>query len=351
MKEPLFLYEKRSIHYNIIMSNNWNIIGHDWAVDLLTGHLKRGKPRHAYLITGPANVGRRTLALKYAQAINALGTGETGSFDPSSQDSQRIENMQHPDLSVVVRKPEDRDIKIAGIRQLQQQLALSPYMSKFRYALLLNFEDANNNASNALLKTLEEPAEQVVMILTAQSPESLLPTIVSRCEHIRLRPVKTDILAGELINRLGISEEDAKLFAHISGGRPGLALNYFRDTELLDQRREVLDDLIRLIGSNRAERFSYAKSMSKDKENFKEILNIWQSFWRDVLIRKSGADAVITNIDRIAEVERTAERASLENIKEVLDGIDLSLTAIYSNVHPLLNAETLLLKFPMPARG
>jgi len=329
------------------MSNKWNIIGHDWAVELLTGHLKRGKPRHAYLITGPANVGRRTLALRYMQAINALDANEPGVYDSSTQDSRRIESMQHPDLSVVERQEGDRDIKIAEVRQLQQKLALTPYMSKFRYALLLNFEEANNNASNALLKTLEEPAEQVVIILTAQSPESLLPTIVSRCEHIRLRPVNVDLLADDLLNGYDISKEEANLYAHISGGRPGLAIKYINDPDMLEQRKEGIDDLVRLISSNRKERFSFARVLSKDKENFESILNIWQSFWRDVLIRKSGADAVIVNIDRQTEIEKISGQVSLEKVREILTGIDASLAAIYSNVHPLLNAENLLLRIPI----
>jgi DNA polymerase-3 subunit delta' len=329
------------------MSNLWNIIGHDWAVELLIGHLKRGKPRHAYLITGPANVGRRTLAIKFAQAINEMDSNEPGVFDPDSQDSKRIENMQHPDMSVVVRKPGDRDIKIAGIRELQKQLSLSPYMSKFRFALLLNFEDANNNASNALLKTLEEPASQVVMILTAQSPESLLPTIVSRCEHIRLRPVSVEVLAGELQSRWGISSEDANLYAHISGGRPGLAISYIGNEALLEQRKETLNDLVRMIDSNRTGRFAFAKGMCKDKEKFIETLNLWQSFWRDEMIRKTGALGGISNIDYEIEIDRVADKLTIGEIKDILRGIDISLAAIYSNVNPLLNAETLLLKFPI----
>ncbi len=285
--------------------------------------------------------------MRFAQAINELDKSSPGQFDPKSQDSLRIENMEHPDLSVVERQPGDRDIKIAGIRQLQQQLALTPYMSKFRFALLLNFEEANNNASNALLKTLEEPASQVVMILTAISPENLLPTIVSRCEHIRLRPVNLKLLADELQGRWGISSEDANLYAHISGGRPGMAIRYINNAEMLDQRKEILNDLTMLIKANRIKRFNYARKMSKDKENFKEILNIWQSFWRDVLIRKTGTKGEISNIDFRSDIDGTADKVNIAKIHEILKGIEISFAAIQSNVNPLINSETLLLKFPI----
>ena len=132
------------------MTNNWGMLGHEWAVNLLKGHLSRDAPRHAYLFTGPKGVGRRTLALRYAQAINAEGANTNGEFDPQSKTSQQFERMQHPDLSVLQRQEGDRDIKIDAVRSLQHTLALSPYVAKYRIALLLNFEDASNTQEAAI---------------------------------------------------------------------------------------------------------------------------------------------------------------------------------------------------------
>ena len=96
-----FLANTPPLDYNITMNDNWGILGHEWAVDLLKGHISRGTPRHAYLFAGPRGVGRRTLALRFAQAINAENPSTPGDFDPQSKTSLQFERMQHPDLSLV----------------------------------------------------------------------------------------------------------------------------------------------------------------------------------------------------------------------------------------------------------
>ncbi len=147
------------------MKENWGLLGHQWAVELLKGHLRNHASRHAYLFTGPSGVGRRTLALRFAQALNAEDGNETGEFDPQARTSQQFEQMTHPDLSLIRRLEGDRDIKIDAVREIQRSLVLAPYTAKYRIALLLNFEDANENAQNALLKTLEEPGPRVILMV------------------------------------------------------------------------------------------------------------------------------------------------------------------------------------------
>ena len=189
------------------MTENWDILGHEWAVDLLQKHLSQNHLRHAYLFTGPDGIGRRTLALRFAQAINHPDR----IYHPEDTQSQQIARMQHPDLSVVQRQEGDRDLKIDAVRELQRTLSFSPYTANYRIALLLDFEQASEGASNALLKTLEEPPGRVVMMVTAESADALLPTIVSRCEVIRLRPVRLTELAAGLQQTHQIPAEQARL--------------------------------------------------------------------------------------------------------------------------------------------
>ena len=111
--------------------------------------------------------------------------------------------MQHIDLSVVQAEREGGILKVEQVRELQQTLSLMPYEAAYRVALLLRFQEANANAQNALLKTLEEAPARVVLLLTADSPESLLPTIASRCEVLRLRPLAVERLESELLARRG----------------------------------------------------------------------------------------------------------------------------------------------------
>src|SRR5919106_2272408 len=206
-----------------MMTGHWNLIGHEWAVDMLKKHVSTGTTRHAYLFAGPPGLGRRTLALRFAQALNCQMPVEAGIPCGECRDCKQIEAMQHADLTIVQADSEGGTLKVDQIREARRTLILKPYQSKYRVAIFLRFQEANDNAANALLKTLEEAPSYAVLILTADNPEQLLPTIVSRCEVLRLRPLQIEEVKKDLESR-GVESGRAKLIAHISGGRFGYAL-------------------------------------------------------------------------------------------------------------------------------
>jgi DNA polymerase-3 subunit delta' len=192
---------------------NWNLLGHEWAAQLLAGQFARDSLRHAYLITGPAGVGRRTLALSLAQAVNCPTSLAPGVPCQTCRTCSQIAQQQHPDLSVVQADEVGGTLKVDQIRELQRSLNLAPYQARYRIALLLRFEEAHISAANALLKTLEEPASQVILILTAESVDALLPTVVSRCEVLRLRPLSFESLSAGLTTKWQIPTEETQLLA------------------------------------------------------------------------------------------------------------------------------------------
>jgi len=242
------------------------MIGHQWAINLLKVQVANNASRHAYLFTGPKGVGRRTMALRLAQALNCGNAPSPGEPCFECRTCTLIERMQHPDLAIVQSEREGRTLKVGQVRELQHEVSLTPYEAHYRVAILLRFEEASTSAANALLKTLEEPPPQVKIILTAESAERLLPTIVSRCEVLRLRPLAVKDVSLGLSSKMEIPIEQSKLFAHISGGRPGYALRLHNEPELLDKRNKWLDDLQRMISSNRVERFAYAENLIKDRK-------------------------------------------------------------------------------------
>ncbi len=327
---------------------NWNMIGHQWAVDLLSEHILLGNLRHAYLITGPKGVGRRTLAVRMAQALACTHPPTPGQPCLVCSACQRLERMQHPDLSVVQAEAPGAILKVERIRELQHTLSLTPYEARFRLGLLLRFEEANDNAQNALLKTLEEPSPQAILIITAESAESLKPTIVSRCEIIRLRPVGVEELGKKLIEFKSISAERALQLAHISSGRPGYAMALHENQELLDQREGWIEDIWRMIGANRVERFTYAITQTKDaeKETLLNILIVWISFWHDILLCCCGSEAPITNLQWNVEIEALARQVNRQAAHQAIRALENSMNRLRRNVNARLTFEILLLDLP-----
>jgi DNA polymerase-3 subunit delta' len=257
--------------------------------------------------------------------------------------------MKHPDLAVVQAEGRSVTLKVEQVRDLHRSLSLAPYEARYRVALLLNFEQAHPSAANALLKTLEEPPPQVILLLTAESPESLLPTIVSRCETLRLRASPLEAVAQGLQTRWELDPERARLLAHISGGRPGYAVRLQKEADGLERRQARLDEHAQMLGASRVERFAYAETLAKEKEVLREALLFWLSLWRDVLIRAAGASAPIANLDRETEVEHLASRAGMDTARRTIACLQRILALLDVNINTRLAAEVLMLDLPAPA--
>jgi DNA polymerase-3 subunit delta' len=333
------------------MTDNWNLLGHEWAVDMLRQQVAQGQVRHAYLFCGPPGLGRRTLALRLAQALNCETPIAAGIPCGICRNCRQIESMQHPDLTVIQSLDEDGSpkengtLKVGYARAVQHSLSLKPYQAKDRVALFLRFQEANDSASNALLKTLEEAPAHAILLLTADNPEQLLPTIISRCEVLRLRPLPISAIQSDLLKR-GMDAERARLLAHISGGRPGYARRLVDDVTLLERREERLNDLQTLLHASRVEKFSYADKLSKDKDVMRQVILIWLSYWRDVLLRAAQAETPLTNIDCNMEIEFLASHLDLHIARRVVSELESTLEKMDKNVNSKLLAEILLLDWP-----
>jgi DNA polymerase III subunit delta' len=332
---------------------SWDLISHLWAEKMLQQHIVSGQVKHAYLFTGPVGVGRRSLALHFAMAINCLQPNTPGTPCGTCRNCVQIQLMQHPDLSIVQAELNGGVIKVEQIRELQHQLSLTPYEAKSRIALLLRLEEANENAQNALLKTLEEPNEKVILLITADMAENLLPTISSRCEVIRLRPAPVNELASALIEREKIDPDKAQLVAHIAGGRPGFAYHLLHESEILEKRQSWLEDLLILLNANRRQRLAYCEnkfySRSEDRNEIKdklhEAFSHWLSFWRDVLLTVSHSEVPLINLDFTAQVGQIAGQIDLKQASFLTRRIENSLPRL-NNANLRLLAESLILEWP-----
>lgn len=331
------------------MSANWGVLGHEWAVYLLRKQIASTRLRHAYLFTGPPGVGRRTLALRLAQAINCTQPPAPGDFCGKCRACRGFARGQHADLLTLERQEGDREIKIDALRALTRSLSRTPLEARYQVALILNAHETSEEAANALLKTLEEPNPSVVMCLTGRDADSLPATVVSRCELLRLRPLPQAELAQALQSRLGVPGEQATLLAAISQGLPGLAQRLYADEALLEKRKQWLEANERLLAASRVERFAYADKASKDRQALKDQLLVWLTFWRDVLLAASGSAAPHTNVDQAELVQAVSRRVQAAGAQRTLQAVERTLQQLDTNVNARLAMEVLLLDLPFVA--
>ena len=317
------------------------LVGHEWAQKRLLSGLASGRVSHATLIVGPPNIGKATLARFFAQALTC---GETPVPCGVCRSCRRIISGNHPDVRVL--DAPDETLKIDHVRDLQRELSLSPHEGTWRVAVLCDFERASTEAANALLKTLEEPPAPVVLLLTATEANILLPTIVSRCQILSLRPLAVTEVQQALISHWGTDEIQANLLAHVSSGRLGWAVRALQDKAMLARRDECLDALASLSGKGRVDRLAYASNLSRNPKLARETLDFWMSWWRDVLLLTADAQVVLTNIDRMDSLRQHTNQVTLHQTQRVVAQLRYIISSLDQYVNPRLAMEVLLLSLP-----
>ena len=245
------------------------IIGHQKQWQFLRKSLELGKLSHAYLFSGETQLGKKNLALEFVKLIN----GENFDFG-------------HPDLILIEPSSEGREIQIVQIRELIQKLSLKPYSAFLKVAMIDQAHLMNSEAQNCFLKTLEEPKGNTILILITEAQKTLFPTIRSRCEIIKFYPVKISEIENYLKNQ-GISKEKSEEIAKLSLGRPGLAIDFLTNPQKLENQKKVIEELIKISSgkTSLSLRFQYAKDLALAPE-LSEILNIWLSYFRIVLLEQ-----------------------------------------------------------------
>ena len=208
----------------------------------------------------------------------------------------------------------------------------------------------STEAANCLLKTLEEPVNNVLFILLTPNERLLPATVVSRCQRLELPPLAAGEIEAALGSRWGIEPQKAKLLGRLSHGCLGWAVSAALDDGLLQQRAERMDRLRDTISGDYEERFAYAAQLaaqfSQNRGVVQGVLDLWLDYWRDLLLVKVGYSEAITNVDLLARLDGMARSYRLAQIKDVITSIQRAGAQLKQNASPRLVLEVLMLSIP-----
>ena len=335
-------------------------VGNEAARRFLLGSWQVGRLAHAYLFVGPRHVGRRTLALWLARLVNCgqVGNAPTaaGPCDHCSV-CRRIMHGNYSDLNIVEPEVDDvgevkRGVVIEQIREVVEQRApLRPYEGRTKVFVIRGADTMTPAAANAFLKTLEEPPADTLFVLTAADQARLLPTIVSRCQAVTLRPVPIRTLATALAAWEAWPDrnaESAELLARLSGGCPGAAVLAAQQPDYLTERQDWLDQLRGLVSADRHQRLAAIANMTS-RSAAALLLDHWLTWWRDLLLLRSGNRAGITHWDQRAMLATLAARLQPSEIATFLRRIEETRVQIERNANVRLAFEVLVLDMPYAA--
>ncbi len=315
------------------------IKGQKQAIRIIQKDLMRKSISGAYLFAGPSGVGKKLVAINFAKAINCKEEG-IDSCDHCSS-CQKIDKLNHPDVQIT--KAEGNSIKIDQTRQIKRGMQYKVYEGKKKIWILEDAEKLTLEAANSLLKFLEEPPSNVVIILISHSPEKLPFTIVSRCKIVRFSPLSLKQIEEFLKEKTTTSSGLISLVSRLAKGRIGEALRLVNNQDILKEREKILNKLAK--GTLDAEIFEIAKRWSRlEKDELNRFLDIILFWLRDILILKLGTKEFIVNEDREEELKKIKTKYSFSQIYSCIETVERTQRYLKANVSSLLALEGMWLK-------
>jgi DNA polymerase-3 subunit delta' len=324
-----------------------DVLGHGKPIHLLQRAIKTDKVVHSYLFLGNEGIGKKRVALQFSKALNCLEGGpETGEACDHCLSCKKIERGLHPD--VVLLEPENQTIKVDQVRRMQRNLAYRPYEGRRRVCIIAAADRMAPNMSNILLKTLEEPPLHTVIILLANNPRLLLPTILSRCQAVRFNPLPISLVTQWLVEQKGLSTGEAHLVASLSEGSPGKALDLQEEMGEIP-RGDLLKGWLGLTSLSFEAMENWTETLPSDRERLISILEVAKTLLRDLVIIKTVHDrSKLIHSDLQEKMESIAAQwdlPALLNRIDVLHQTILDVSPIRGNANTKLALEAMMLSW------
>jgi len=305
-----------------------DIIGHDRVVRLLKSIVENDRLSGAYLFLGPEGVGKGAASIEFAKVINCENKGIDACEECVS--CRKIKSLNHPDVFIIQKGKESRFIKIDRIRDIAYQASLKPYEARKKIFIIIDAEDMNEEAQNALLKMLEEPRANQVFILTSSMISGILPTVISRCKVIKFNLLSQAQIRELLIKKQGLDETEAELFSRMALGSPARAIGFKQKDEVRERDRMLNDFFFR-------KRAIFREELCDEKkyDNLEKSLGMLLSWYRDLLVSKYTEDKnIFLNVDRIEEIFSYSARFSTNKIERDMSSVIKAINYIKRNVNP-----------------
>src|SRR6266516_2946105 len=304
----------------------WNIVGHEHAIDLLRRTLAVQQVRHAYLFTGPDHIGKALLVHRFAQTLLCTG-GPDPQVAPEAPcnaclSCRKVLHGNHPDLHVIAMPSYKQFIVIEQIRSLQSDSARKTMEGRRNVFIIQGAHEMNLQAANCLLKTLEEPEPDVVLLLTAAQIEAAMEKTWS------------------------VDTGEAALIAALAAGRMGWAVQAVEDEDLLIERRTQLETLAALPRVGNVQRFEIAQRLSADPEKTRAILELWLLWWRDMVLAAHQCLDLTVNVDMRHVLEQQATTVGMRESERMVHAILDTMEALDQNVNTRAALEVLMLDVP-----
>lgn len=314
-----------------------NIRGHDKPIQILKSYIKSGFLGGAYLFTGEEGIGKYLVARNFAKALNCLNNAADEDACDNCPTCMNIEKSQHPDVHFL-ESSQQGSIKIESVREIKKEINFKSYSEVKKKVFMIN--DAHNltaEASNALLKILEEPPDDSLFILISAKPALLLRTIVSRCKVIRFHPLRRAELESFLKEEHSLENNLRHFLAYFCEGRIGSALK-LKEMDILTQRDRVIDEFI-FFGKKR----NLVTGPLQDRKQINCCLNILASWFRDLYLVKAGLPhSGLVNFDKREELSKIADYYSLSRLNEIMEAISNSFLYLEQNVNTKLLLRSLV---------